>query len=138
MPAVFVIDRSATEPSPLVQRLICEGYHVLCLADCRTALETLRCVRPALMLVDVAARSRAAAQGLLQILSRTGIPRPRVPVMVVGATADDYRALVGLMADGEIVPGASSSPEEVARRVGRYLAPNWPPRPWLTGSPLPR
>lgn len=129
MPAVFVIDRSATEPSPLVQRLICEGYHVLCLADCRTALETLRCVRPALMLVDVAARSRAAAQGLLKILARDGGPRPSVPVIVVGASVDDYRVLAGLMVDGEIVPRASSSPEEVARRVGRYVLPAWPARP---------
>jgi DNA-binding NtrC family response regulator len=129
MAAVFVIDRSVTEPSPLVQRLMYDGYHVLCLADCRTALETLRWVRPALMLVDVAARSRAAALGLLKILARDRTPRPGVPVMIVGASVDDYLALAGLMSDGEIVPGASSSPEEVARRVGRYVVPNWPPRP---------
>jgi hypothetical protein len=112
-----------------VQRLICDGYHVLCLADCRTALETLRCVRPALMLVDVAARSRAAAQGLLKILARDGAPRPSVPVIVVGASVDDHRVLARLMADGEIVPRACSSPEEVARRVGRYVLPAWPARP---------
>ena len=127
MSAVFVIDHSSKDPSPLVQRLIARGYHTLCLSDCQTALETLRCVRPQLVIVDVAARSRAAAEGLLKVLARDSASAPAVvPLMIVGATPDDCRALAPLLMDGEIVPAACSSLEEVVRRVGRYEAPRWP------------
>lgn len=128
MPVVFVIDRSANEPSPLVQRLIREGYHTLSLADCQTALETLRCIAPELIIVDVRARSRAAAEGLLDMLARDDgeAGALAVPVMIVGATMNDYRQLVRRLRDGEIVPAACSSPEDVVRRVGRYVAPSWP------------
>lgn len=126
MGVVFVLDRSDRAPSPLVQRLIGEGYHTLSLDDCQTALETLRCVVPELIIVDVRARSLAAAEGLLKALARRDGSGPSVPVMIVGATMDDYRVLAARLKSGEIVPAACASPDEVVRRVGRYSVPSWP------------
>lgn len=123
MPAVFVIDRSATEPSPLVQGLIIAGYHTLCLADCHTALETLQCVRPDLIVIDVAAMSVDAAVGLLNVLGANVV----VPVLVVGATLSDCDALDGLLKRGEILPAMCSTPEDVVARVRRYVDAMWPP-----------
>ena len=145
MPCIFVVDDSAKVPSRLVQRLMAAEYHVLCLADCRTALESLRCIRPDLVIVDVAARPCAAAEELLKLLNRDGGggahgagggrgPRvARAPVIVVGATLEDQRVLSELLDDGEIVPAARSSPDEVVRRVGRLLAPERVPRARLAG-----
>lgn len=138
MPAVFVIDRSATEPSPLVQGLIIAGYHTLCLADCNTALETLQCVRPDLIVIDVAAMSVDAAVGLLHVLGASVDAKAAVPVLVVGATLSDCRALGGLLKRGEILPAMRSTPEDVVARVRRYVDAMWPPTTRRVISPARR
>jgi hypothetical protein len=144
MPCIFVVDGSGKVPSRLVQRLMAAEYHVLCLADCRIALESLRCLRPDLVIVDVAARSRAAAEGLLNLLGRDngsdgagGKPRTaRTPVIVVGATPEDYRVLSEMVTNGEVVPAARSSPDEVIQRIAPYVAPSGPPRERRAEVPL--
>jgi DNA-binding NtrC family response regulator len=131
MPVLFVIDRSDDVPSKLVQRLLRDGFHTLSLADCHAALGTLRCLIPKLVIVDVRARSCAAAEGLLKLLAGRDPDKPSVPVMVIGATMNDYRALAGQLKEGEIVPAACSSVEEIVRRVTRYIRPSWPTLPAL-------
>jgi hypothetical protein len=128
MPAIFVIDRSTNTPSPLVQRLRRAGYHTLSLSDCRTTLETLQCVRPELVIVDVAAMGVESAAGLLRMLGRDcgGEGPAAVPVLVVGATAADQRALESVSDRGEILPAALSAPEDVLSHVRRYMGPERP------------
>ena len=127
MPAVFVIDGSSKEPSPLVRRLIRARYHVLCLADCQTALEAMRCIRPNLMIIDVASVGVRAAAGTVNALTRGGAERSPVPVLIVGAKVADQRELDVLLNDGEIVPATRSAQDLVLERVGSYLGPQWPP-----------
>ena len=123
MPAIFIIDGSSKEPSPLVQRLIRSGYHVLCLTGGKTAMETLRCIRPDLMIVDVAAMGIHAAVGTLRTLARTKAERSPVPVLLIGAKPLDHPALDGLIERGEIIPARRSTPDDVLKSVRRYIRP---------------
>jgi DNA-binding NtrC family response regulator len=128
--AIFVIDASSNERSPLVQRLMRAGYLVLNLADCRTALEVLRCLLPDLVIVDVAAMGVRATVDMLTALDRdddNDAHRPAVPVLVVGAKLSDYRKLAGRLRQGEIVPAACSTPDVVLEHVGRHVELAWPP-----------
>lgn len=129
MPVVFVIDDSAKEPS-LVRRLIAEGYHVLCLVDGESARQTLRCMRPNLLVADLAWLGRAEAAKLLKMLhvDAVGGERARVPALLVGAKLSDFRVLTPLLGPGEILPAIDSSPETISARVRRHTAPGWPTR----------
>lgn len=139
MPAIFVIDRSAKEPSPLVRRLIRGGYHVLCLADCRTALEAMRCILPEMMIVDIASVGVRAAVGTVTALGRDDAKgrRPAVPVLIVGANPAERDDLKWLLHGAEVLPATRSSPDEVLEHVGRYFEPDWPP-PEADDRPAPR
>jgi hypothetical protein len=129
--AIFVIDASSNERSPLVKRLMRAGYLVLNLADCQTALEVRRCLLPDLMIVDVAAMGIRATVGMLTALDRDDddddAQSPAVPVLVVRAKLSDYRKLAGRLPQCEIVPAACSTPDVVLEHVQRQVELVWPP-----------
>jgi hypothetical protein len=127
MAAVFVLDSSSEEPSPLVQRLCRAGFHTLHLADCDAALATLRCVRPDVVVVDAAALPLAVTDTLLRpfrrVAERTTTTTTRVPVLVVGAAMSEYHLLASELARGEILPAPYASPDDVLERVRHYVEP---------------
>ena len=133
MPVVFILHRYCRRRITLQSRLGAEGYHTLAMKDAGEALQTLNCVRPDLLVVDV----RAVSPDALRLLTtlRNHPVYNELPVLFIGAGLSESHQLRDSVRPGRILLDGHSL-DDLVSSVRSYVAPVAQGRRWSAWMPV--
>lgn len=121
MPTIFVVDPDPQTPDSFAERLRREGYHVLSMRDPEEAVESLRCIRANLIVVDV--RSRAMGRPAVVASLRNSRAYQALPVLIVGAGYAAGRRIQDSDSDSQTIVAEGPGGDDVIEHVRQCLAP---------------